>query len=532
MRLSTWIGLAVIVCAPTMAFADRINFEGAAISIDVPQGWSAAADGGTVTLTVGGQDTAISFATVPAGSSRDAVARARGTLAKGIRNLTFSAQQPANVSGMTGVAFGGHGQVGDANFTLLLLALDTPADSDLLVIAMGKDEDFARNKNAISYIFNHLQPNSASAPVPEQPTLRQQAPQAPGSGVTIPAGTGQMYSAEPGTSTDILGLGYELNLVASDANGTPHRPYPAKFSVAEYNAYEADSDTVDNTFELGAYAHFLFVKASAKVKTERHYMVVHAAQINKVAALAIDGRPLDNAPLYASKIYYGWVLYLVIEGDSTTFTADVAAELGELVKKGGKIDTTIANHHLSTHIWHVGLKPKRVDRVPVALSLNDVLDQFEPGADQPIFVEYTPMRNIVVNAIPWEKAVFKPGRYMVSADFELAGKRADGKNWEWDGVAPRTVVGTLYVDGKISLSCTGSDAYVVTRCFDKKVIDVNDKTTIQISVLVQHPARDDMDVGYTQQLNVVASGGVPGVPIQLSTTGQLRTTTLTLTPIQ
>lgn len=341
----------------------------------------------------------------------------------------------------------------------------------------------------------------------------------------IPSGRTVFFAAELGTTPDILGMGFERNLSTTDANGDTHRVHPAKHVEVPVNQYAAKFDVVDNSLMFEAHGRYLFVETGVKVSKNRRYMVARVYQVNKVAKLVTEGKPTGNAPMFASKIYYGWALYVVIEGEEAAFTAAVAANLAAA---GGKLGTAITSSKLSSHVHLIGLKPKNEGDIPIAVTVDDVQASFDTFAEpQPIFVEYTLMQDMVVDAIPWMKNEFKPGRYFAKVDLSVMDQKADGRNWD-AGSMPDPLV-TLFVNGKRATSCKQQDS-MESRCIHDIAIDVDQNTVINLLAVDKDVASDDA-IGATEGLQVMASGGTPGAEIQLKATGQIRWAKITLTPV-
>jgi hypothetical protein len=340
----------------------------------------------------------------------------------------------------------------------------------------------------------------------------------------IASGQRVNFVAELGTTTDILGMGFERNLSQTDANGDTHRVYPDKSTKVAVNQYEAKFEILENSLLFDAHAHYLFAEAGVNASTSHRYMVVRVDQISQVVKLQQEGKPIGNAPMYASKIFYGWALYVVIEGDSSTFTTEVAANL---IAAGAKLDTEIKNHKLTSYVHLIGLKPKNAGDIPIATTADAVREAFETSTEpQPIYVEYTLMQDAVVDAIPWKKNELLPGRYAVSVDVALMDTKADGRAWDV-GSLPDPLV-TLVVDGKPVTSCKQQDS-MESHCIHDSVIDIDATTTVGVVVIDKDIASDD-PVGSTEPLKLMSSGQQPGAAIQMKTVGQLRWAKVTLTP--
>jgi len=341
----------------------------------------------------------------------------------------------------------------------------------------------------------------------------------------IASGRSVYFAAELGTTPDILGMGFEKNLSTTDSNGDSHRVYAPKAVDVAVNQYDAKFEQIENSLLLDAHGHYLFVQAGVKASSTRRYMVVRAYQVTKVAKLLAEGRPLASAPMYASKIFYGWALYVVIEGDSTSFTADIAAEL---MTAGANLSKAIKTKHLTSHVHLIGLRPRKNGDIPIAMTLDDVKQGFETAPEpQPIFVEYSLLQDLVVDSIPWSMNKLTPGRYTVSVELAVMDTKANGKAWDV-GSKPDPLA-ALVVDGQAITSCKQQDS-IESHCLHDLVIDVTESTTLALHVTESDIAADD-DVGDTVPIVIMQSGLVPGTPFELRTRRQLRSASLLLTPM-
>lgn len=118
------------------------------------------------------------------------------------------------------------------------------------------------------------------------------------------------FAAEVGTTPDLIGMGVERDLQPSAG----HRVYPENFVSVPANDYNAVFAKVETKLDLDANAHYLFAKAGINASSDKRYMVVRVEQVNKVLKLSPTSKPLDTAPMFASKTFYGWALYVLIRG--------------------------------------------------------------------------------------------------------------------------------------------------------------------------------------------------------------------------
>jgi hypothetical protein len=138
---------------------ETVGFAGAHVQIVVPQNWKSMTKANTILLADKGEDVAMSFVAVPAGSLKKASAYAGNALRARIQNLTFKKEERITINGMTGVSFEGDGMMNGVNIDLAVLMLDTPAqDVDLMIFAVAEDAKLAAHKSEIKYVFRNIAP--------------------------------------------------------------------------------------------------------------------------------------------------------------------------------------------------------------------------------------------------------------------------------------------------------------------------------------------------------------------------------------
>lgn len=251
----------------------------------------------------------------------------------------------------------------------------------------------------------------------------------PGDTITFPA--------ELGTTESDLGKGFGLDLTPSN-NGRDVSVFAPKIETVTVNQYESNTRRVSNRFELEANGRWLFSKAGVEKSNDNRYMVIRVSQIDRVAKLRTDGEPLGRAPLYASKIYYGWSAYIVLSAEASKFTTNIAAEI---MSAGANFAKVVEANSVQTGIHTVGLRPKNDQGVVIATSLDDVTKYFDrDGEARPIFVEYTVMEGAQVDPIPWNEFRMAPGQYRVSLKLAARQSKSDGRPWDAAGDLPDLMV--------------------------------------------------------------------------------------------
>jgi len=139
MRFKHGLILATMLVASS-ALADTISDSAAKVTIDVPANWKSSANGNQITLADKHDDIGITFVAVEAGSVKKATKRVAREMGNRIDKLTFTSEQRISLNGMDGVQFKGDGLLNGVNIDLGVVVLDTPSDTnDLLIIALGED---------------------------------------------------------------------------------------------------------------------------------------------------------------------------------------------------------------------------------------------------------------------------------------------------------------------------------------------------------------------------------------------------------
>jgi hypothetical protein len=341
----------------------------------------------------------------------------------------------------------------------------------------------------------------------------------------IPAGHKLQVAAELGTTSDILGRGFDRTLSDVAPDGQVHRVYPVAFEEVPVKQYDVRFESIENALELDANARFLFVGAGVKRQSDRRYMVLRVSYIDKVAVLRPEGTPLVDSELYASKLYYGWALYMVIEGEASSFTTDVAAKLEGA---GAKLENVVSEHQLSSHLHAIGLQAKEAGAVVIATTKQEIEKLFKtPEVPVPILVEYKTRRELDIEALPWTRAELKPGKYRIDVKVEVLSNKDDGRPWDGMGDPPDPVV-TLYMDRKPVASCKqqGSEVHL---CLNGKVVEISATSEIHLDVWDKDLSADD-HIGAAGPLQPIGHAGL-NKPAYLPTQGQIKSAEITFHPL-
>lgn len=341
----------------------------------------------------------------------------------------------------------------------------------------------------------------------------------------LPAGHKLLVAAELGTTNDILGRGFDRTLSDIAPDGQSRRVYPVAFEEVPVKQYDVRFESIENALELDANARYLFARAGVKRQSSRRYMVLRVSYIDKVAVLRSEGAPLVDSELYASKLYYGWAFYLVIEGETSSFTTDVAAALQAA---GAKLENAVREHQLSSHVHAIGLQAKEAGAVVVATTAEEIEKSFKtPEVPVPILVEYMTRRELDIQALPWTRAELTPGKYRVDVKVEVLSHKADGRPWDGMGGPPDPVV-ALYVDQVQIASCKQQDSEI-HLCLNGLVVEIGATSEIQMLVWDQDLSHHD-EIGTAGPLQPIGHAGL-NKPAYLSTQGQIKSAEITFRPL-
>lgn len=341
----------------------------------------------------------------------------------------------------------------------------------------------------------------------------------------VPAGHKLLVAAELGTTNDILGRGFDRTLSDFAPDGSIRRVYPAVFDEVPVKQYDLRFEAIENTLELNAHARYLFARAGVKRQSDRRYMVLRVSYIDKVAVLRPDAAPLLDSDLYASRLFYGWALYIVIEGAASSFTTDIAAAL---TGAGTELENVIREHRLSSHVHAIGLQSREAGAVVIAATPQQIENAFKtPEVSVPILVEYTTRREFDIEALPWTRAELIPGKYRVDVKVEVLPTKSDGRAWDGLGGPPDPVV-ALYINQNRVGSCTQKDSEI-HLCLNGQVVDIDATSVIQMAVWDKDFSEND-EIGTAGPLQPIGHAGL-NKPVYLSTQGQIKSAEITFRPL-
>ncbi|MCU0424370.1 MAG: hypothetical protein MUF71_01965 [Candidatus Kapabacteria bacterium] len=176
--------------------------------------------------------------------------------------------------------------------------------------------------------------------------------------------------------------------------------------VSEYGLFNKFCYDVRDRFQLSANVGMILGNLSAKYEEDKRYLILQAYNISKVVKLNqppdIEKLRQQSAKVFISKVYYGWALNYVVQGDQSSFSGQVAASIKLF---DANLNTTITNNSLTTNLALVGFKNNKFMK-NAALLFDEVkilAQGFTPlEKPVPIFVEYTVINEFDVSKIDWK----------------------------------------------------------------------------------------------------------------------------------
>jgi hypothetical protein len=117
-----------------------------------------------------------------------------------------------------------------------------------------------------------------------------------------------------------------------------------------------------------------------------------------------------------TRIYYGWALYVLVESESSSFSAQASARIFSV---DAKVKAQANLWGARTHVALRGLDTKIPDEIVVPRDVGDIESKFRVSAGaapQPILVDYTAVGQPPTKEIPWQ-AFQEPGYQAFDNDY-------------------------------------------------------------------------------------------------------------------
>jgi len=133
------------------------------------------------------------------------------------------------------------------------------------------------------------------------------------------------------------------------------------------------------------------------------YKIDSIAALPASAALPAPETLSDEETLLLSEVHYGWSFTVVIVGTTRTLTNGVYDELRRRVEAGAPIEPVLRAHDLGavTSSRGLGFGYRTPVPAPLPLSWSDLQQRFDLAEPQPVLAEYTLLRDIRPEPIPF-----------------------------------------------------------------------------------------------------------------------------------
>jgi hypothetical protein len=174
---------------------------------------------------------------------------------------------------------------------------------------------------------------------------------------------------------------------------------------SEYGLFNKRYYDIRDQFQLSANVGIILANINAQYQNTQRYIVLQSYNISKVVSYPKppDLEKLRQSPakVFISKVFYGWSLNYVVQGEESKFTAELAASI-KLFNAG--LSTEITSNKLSTSLSLVGFEGNSyLKDAAILFDKDEILAKgFEPlKKPVPIFVEYSVINEFDVPKIDW-----------------------------------------------------------------------------------------------------------------------------------
>ena len=182
-------------------------------------------------------------------------------------------------------------------------------------------------------------------------------------------------------------------VMADDFSGpTKTRAITANPISQIVNEYRAEVVELESSAAIAAAFSGYGVKAKASAGASQRYALYTVYKISTLVELDTAHAKFDSAArgYVPTRIFYGWAMYVLIEGDEAHLNSQVEAKV---LGVEASLEAEARRWGLKTTVQLRGLTSKDPRQVVVARTPEDVINKFEVDTTkkaQPILVEYKP----------------------------------------------------------------------------------------------------------------------------------------------
>ncbi len=293
-----------------------------------------------------------------------------------------------------------------------------------------------------------------------------------------------LVSAPANNPESLLGDGFDAQLKKLDKALTQ----PSRETAA--NEYKIEAFNLDDEMLLQAYMPLFGIAGITPQKTKRYSLVrmYHVVKNREISLLTADAHK-GTEKLIATRIGYGFAVNLLLEGDSTTLTANISSKLLAI---GGDMLKEAAKRGVHGIVLTMGAESKTKGAFPSAASVQEFEKKFQKGRPQPILIEHTVMNEFTSKHIPFDDGKIHAGAWIVrSVKVQVEQRKPNGSHWDPLLGKPDLIVSvemgqTNYNKSKLyknSLTADWKDC--------NTQITLNKGNVLQVSVIDKDPEGDD-----------------------------------------
>ncbi len=290
-------------------------------------------------------------------------------------------------------------------------------------------------------------------------------------------------------SLSMLGKLFDENFqeIGSSCNSKP--------LLGKASEYKATFSAVEDEFQLKANASVLGLAnaSSEKLKNSR-YGFFRASSISESAEINCNNNVIanPNAKLLATRILFGWSVYILTSGNDELMTQEVSASIK---KFSGDIGRTIRNSNIFQNVVSYGLQSKYDNSCQMPLAKEEIESQLRPiKPAQPIFIEYRVLNPFETPKIRWKK--FAGAQYQIEKIQFSIGKKKNSLTGAWDFAKPTPDVRvTVLLDnqrlGRTSSKDGFSGTLEQTQCATLQNLKILPNSKVEFHVWDEDANNDD-----------------------------------------
>jgi hypothetical protein len=265
--------------------------------------------------------------------------------------------------------------------------------------------------------------------------------------------------------------------------------------LGKLNEYKATFSAIEDEFQLKANASILgLANASSEKLKNSKYGFFRASSISESAEINCGNNVIGNpnAKLLATRILFGWSVYILTSGNDELMTQEMSASLKKVSVNGGR---TIRNSNVFENVVSYGLQSKYDNSCDMPLNKEEIENMLRPAKPaQPIFIEYRVLNPFETPKIRWKK--FAGAQYKIEKIQFSIGKKKNSLTGAWDFTKPTPDVRvTVLLDNQRLGRTSSKDGFFGTleqsECVTLQNLKILPSSRVELHVWDEDANQDD-----------------------------------------